>query len=147
MMMVRGIRGAIRVQENTKQSIFEASKKLLLAMVQENDIAVDEIASIFLTATPDLNADFPAYAARDLGWTYVPLLCAQEMNVPGGMTRLIRILMHVNTPKAQHEIKHQYLGETAQLRPDLTTSTRKDESQSMGDSCEPSPGKTNAVRK
>jgi chorismate mutase len=88
-------------------------------MVRANDVETEDIASIFLTASPDLNAEFPAYAARDLGWTAVPLLCAQEIGVPGSMTRLIRILLHVNSTKSQSEIKHQYLGETKELRPDL----------------------------
>jgi chorismate mutase len=118
-MKVRGIRGAIRVKDNSQESIFTATKELLLTMVQKNEVELEEIASIFLTATPDLNAEFPAYAARDLGWTMVPLLCAQEIGVPGSMTRLIRILIHFNTTKGQNEISHQYLGEAGQLRPDL----------------------------
>ncbi|HWR84074.1 MAG TPA: chorismate mutase, partial [Candidatus Deferrimicrobium sp.] len=73
MTRVRGIRGCTRVSENTKEGIFSATRELLLVMIRENDIQVDDVASVFLTATPDLNADFPAYAARDLGWTTVPL--------------------------------------------------------------------------
>lgn len=126
MTCLRGIRGATRVKENSKESIFTASKELLLAIVRANDVETEDIASIFLTTSPDLNAEFPAYAARDLGWIAVPLLCAQEIGVPGSMTRLIRILLHVNTTKSQSEIKHQYLGETKKLRPDLFEETSND---------------------
>lgn len=116
---VRGIRGAIRVKENTKERILSSAKKLLLKMVKENDVKVENIVSIFVTATVDLNAEFPAYAAREMGWSMVPVLCAQEMEVPHSMTGVIRILLHVNTSKSQEQIKHQYLGETKNLRPDL----------------------------
>lgn len=116
---VRGIRGAITAKANTKAEMFSATKELLIAIVEDNQIKTEDIASIFLTTTPDLNADFPATAARDLGWHLVPLLCAREIDVPDAMPRLIRVLMHVNTTKTQAEIKHLYLGEAAGLRPDL----------------------------
>lgn len=116
---VRGIRGAITAKANTKGDIFEATKELLKAIVEANQIDPEDIASIFLTTTPDLNADFPASAARELGWHLVPLLCAREIDVPNAMSRLIRVLMHVNTAKSQAEIRHLYLGEAAVLRPDL----------------------------
>lgn len=121
---MRGIRGAIRAKANTKESIFEATRILLLKIIEANRIDLDDIASVFFTATVDLNADYPAYAARDLGWTAVPLLCAREMDVPGGMSRVIRILMHVSTTISQAQIKHQYLGDTSRLRPDLTGGTQ-----------------------
>jgi len=117
--VVRGIRGAITVKENTTQEIFEATAELLRNIVEANGIKTEDIASVFLTTTPDLNADFPATAAREMGWSLVPLLCAREIDVPGSMPRLIRVLMHVNTCKKQDEIKHLYLGEAAVLRPDL----------------------------
>lgn len=120
MTKVRGIRGAIRVKENSKAEILNSTKELLLKMIQANNIDTDDIASIFFTATSDLNADFPAYATRGLGFDFVPLLCAREIEVPDGMTQLIRILIHVNTELSQEKIKHQYLGETAKLRPDLS---------------------------
>jgi chorismate mutase len=116
---MRGIRGAIRAEENSKKSIFDATRILLREVIEANEVDLDDIASIFFTATVDLNADYPAYAARDLGWTSVPLLCAREMDVPGGMSRVIRVLLHVNTSKSQSEIRHQYLGDTQRLRPDL----------------------------
>lgn len=88
-------------------------------MVKENAVEIEEIASIFFTLTPDLDAEFPALAARELGWQYVPLLCAREIGVPGAMTGVVRVLMHVNTEKSQKELKHVYLGKTAALRADL----------------------------
>lgn len=118
--VVRGIRGAITVADNTAEEICQATKQLLTTMVETNGLQTEDIASIFLTTTPDLNADFPASAARELGWILVPLLCAREIDVPSGMKKLIRVLMHVNTVKTQAEIKHQYLGDAASLRPDLT---------------------------
>jgi chorismate mutase len=119
MSKVRGIRGAIRIEENTKECIHRSTKELLAKMIKENDIDKDDIASVFFTATSDVNADFPAYATRELDWQMVPLLCAAEINVPHGMTRLIRILIHINTEKKQNQINHIYLGETQKLRPDL----------------------------
>lgn len=117
--MVRGVRGAVQATKNSKKEIFTATQKLLQKIVKENNIDPQDIASIFLTATEDLNADFPAYAVREMGWNSVPLLCAQEMDVPGAMKRVIRVLVHVNCDKSQHEIKHQYLGATKKLRKDL----------------------------
>ncbi len=117
--VVRGIRGAIAVRENTAEEIFRGTEEVLRKIVEVNEIDIGDIASVFLTTTPDLNAEFPATAARRMGWNMVPLLCAREIDVPGRMPRLIRVLMHVNTTKTQQEIKHQYLGEAAVLRPDL----------------------------
>ncbi len=117
---VRGIRGANAVEENTQAAVFKATRELLEAVVRANDIQMEDVVSVFLTLTPDLNADFPAVAARDMGWDRVPLLCATEINVPGAMPRCLRILMHVHTHRSQNEIRHVYLGKTAALRPDLT---------------------------
>ncbi len=117
--LVRGIRGAISVEENTSKELIEATKELLLTLVRDNDLDTEDIASIFFTVTPDLNADFPATAARELGWTSVPLLCAREIDVLNGPPRLIRVLIHANTTKSQQQIRHVYLKEAANLRPDL----------------------------
>ncbi len=117
--MMRGIRGAIRAEYNSREAVFKATQELITKMIESNEIETERIASIFLTATPDLTADFPAYAAREIGLSMVPLLCATEIDVPGAMKRVIRILMHVETDKGQNEIRHLYLGETARLRPDL----------------------------
>lgn len=116
---VRGIRGAISVDENTSENIRSATKELLEAVLQENDLILEDVASIFFTVTNDLNADFPAYAARELGWSHIPLLCANEIDVPSSMGKIIRILVHVNTTRGQKEIVHCYLKEAAKLRPDL----------------------------
>jgi chorismate mutase len=117
--MVRGIRGAICVADNTRRSILEAASELLREMIARNQIESDNIISIFMTTTPDLNAEFPAYAVRENGLTRVPVLCASEIDVPTGMKSLIRILLHLNTNMSQEDIKHVYLGEAAELRPDL----------------------------
>jgi len=116
---MRGIRGATRVNENTRDEILHATRELLGEMITANQIEADDIASVFFTATADLDAEFPAYVTRELDWADVPLLCAREMSVPHGMTSVIRILIHVNTEKTQAEIRHIYKGETARLRPDL----------------------------
>lgn len=118
-MSVRGIRGAVNAEANTKQAIAQATQTLLRAMVAANKIDDEQIISIFFTMTTDLNADFPAAAARAMGWTDIPLLDAQEMEVPGGMGRVIRALMHVETGISRAEIAHVYLGATEALRPDL----------------------------
>lgn len=119
-MAARGIRGAVPVPANTKSAIAAATRRLLREMVRANGVRPEDIAAVYLTATPDLNADFPAYAARGLGWRHVPLLCAQEIAVPGSMPRLVRALMIVNTARAQADIRHRYLGAAARLRPDLS---------------------------
>ncbi len=106
------------MKENTRQAIFDATVELLEEILQKNSIPTEEIASIFLTATTDLDAEFPAYAARRMGLTSVPLLCAQEMEVPGAMRSVIRALIHFNTEKKQSEIINRYLGGAQKLRPD-----------------------------
>ena len=116
---MRGIRGAITVQENTSEAIKEATKELLQKIVEENLLVLEDIVSAIFTVTPDLNADFPASSAREIGWDRVPLLCATEIPVPGAMERCIRVLIHVNTALGQEEIKHIYLREAVRLRRDL----------------------------
>ena len=122
-MQVRAIRGAVQIKKNTRKEIFDATQELLIQMLNANRLKLDDIVSVFLTMTPDLNADFPAYAARQMGWKTVPLLCASEISVPHAMKKVIRALMHINTFKRQNQILHQYLGETASLRPDLRRKT------------------------
>jgi len=117
--MMRGIRGAICAEANSREAVFGATRMLLTTMIESNEIEIERIASIFLTATPDLTADFPAYAARDIGLSTVPLLCASEIDVPGAMKSVIRVLIHVDTDKSQTQIRHCYLGEAGRLRPDL----------------------------
>jgi len=97
------------VPENTREAIVTASKELLQEILEVNAVEVDDVASVFFTTTPDLNAAFPAVAARQLGWTKVALLCGHEMNVPGSLPRCLRVLMLVNTEKRDAEIVHVYL--------------------------------------
>src|SRR5437870_4570908 len=118
-MAVRAARGAVQIKKNSREAIFEATRRLLKEMQRANQVKPEDMISIFLTMTPDLNADFPAYAAREIGWTDVPLLCASEISVTKAMKKVIRALMHLNTSKKQKAIKHCYLGQTAKLRPDL----------------------------
>jgi chorismate mutase len=115
----RGIRGAITADGDDKAAIAAATKRLLTEMTRRNAIEIDDIASILFTVTADLRAGFPALAARELGWTWVPMLHACEIDVPGSLGRCIRVLMHVNTAKQPAEIEHVYLDGATVLRPDL----------------------------
>ncbi|MBT2639100.1 chorismate mutase [Bacillus sp. ISL-39] len=118
--MIRGVRGAITVNENDEQEIITAAERLLKETVAANDITPDDVASIFISATDDVDAAFPARALRNLdGWTYVPVMCMQELSVPGSLQKCIRVMIHFNTEKPQEEIKHIYLEGAAGLRPDL----------------------------
>lgn len=118
-MFFRGIRGATTAEGDDKAAIARATKRLLAEMTRRNAIDVDDIASILFTVTPDLRAGFPALAAREMGWTWVPMLHACEIDVPGALGRCIRVLMHVNTAKKPAEIEHVYLDGATVLRPDL----------------------------
>lgn len=118
-MMVRGVRGATTVEANSVEAILDATRELLTAMIKANDIDAESVASAFFTTTPDLNAEFPAVAARDMGWNHVALLCGHEMNKPGGLPMCLRILLHVNTDKPPREIRHVYLRGARVLRPDI----------------------------
>ncbi|GAB4529496.1 MAG: chorismate mutase [Anaerolineales bacterium] len=119
-MSIRGIRGAITAAENSASAILEATRSLLTAIQRANpSLEPEDITSIFFTMTTDLNATYPALAARQMGWVQVPLLCAQEIPVPDSLPRCIRVLVHWNTDLPQSTIRHVYLGEAARLRPDL----------------------------
>ncbi len=118
-MPVRGIRGATTATENSAAAICEATDELLRAIMERNNVDITEIASAFFTTTPDLTAEFPAYAARGLGWLTVPLLCGHEMSVPGALPRCIRVLIHLNTDLPQSAMRHAYLREAVTLRRDL----------------------------
>lgn len=117
--MVRAIRGAIDVADNTREAIGDATRRLLTSVCETNGVDSSAIISVFFTQTVDLDADYPAAAARAMGWTDVPLLDAQELDVAGGMPRVIRVLVHVETDRARADIRHVYLGGAAGLRPDL----------------------------
>ncbi|HHY39964.1 MAG TPA: chorismate mutase [Syntrophaceticus sp.] len=116
---VRGIRGAVTVQENSPEAILGAVRELLEAIASCNNLQPEKMISILFSVTQDLNAVFPAQAARELGWVNVPLICTLEIPVPGSLKRCIRVLIHAYLPCSQNEVKHVYLGDAAQLRPDL----------------------------
>lgn len=116
---VRGIRGATTVDANTREAILAATTELLSALIEANQLRAEDVASAFFTTTPDLDAEFPAVAARHLGWNQVALMCGHEIDVPGSLRRCLRVLLHVNTTRAQHEIEHVYLRGAQALRPDL----------------------------
>ena len=121
-MAVRGLRGAINARENTSASILEATRELLQEVIRANSLTdFSEIVSAIFTTSPDLNAAYPAEAARELGMHKVPLLCAREIDVPGGVPLCIRILLHLNTEKRQEEIVHVYLRDARKLRPDMNS--------------------------
>src|SRR3954468_965938 len=105
----RGIRGATFTTDDTPEAILSATRELLAALVAANGIATEDVASAFFTTTPDLRSAFPARAARELGWTDVPLLGATEQGVPGAPPRCIRVLLHLNTAPRQDEVVHVYL--------------------------------------
>ena len=121
----RGIRGATTVETNTSEDILEATTDLLEALIRLNEIRPEDVVSAIFTTTPELTSAFPALAARDLGWTEVPLLCAHEMDVPGALRGVVRILLHVNTPRTPAEIRHVYLGEARALRPEWAYDTEQ----------------------
>ena len=117
MTTVRGLRGATTADNNTRDAILEATRELLRELVEANDVSADDIAAVTFSTTRDLDAEFPAVAARvDLGWTDVAMMCGHEMDVPGGQERCIRVMILVNTDKKPHELKRIYLREAASLR-------------------------------
>jgi chorismate mutase len=118
-MAVRGIRGAITADANDKDAIVAATGRLLREIVAQNGVAVTDIAAIFFTTTPDLTAEFPAAAARKLGWRDVPLLCGHEMSVPDRLDKCVRVMMLVNTESDQQGVRHVYMDGAQGLRPDL----------------------------
>ena len=118
---VRGVRGATTVQRDEPLEIREAVQELIEAMLEENDLTSMDIVSAVFTTTPDLVSEFPAYAARMYGWTDVPMLCAQELPVQGALGRCIRVLLHVETTRLRHEMRHLYLRDAILLRQDLVS--------------------------
>lgn len=114
----RGIRGATTVEENSAEAILKGTRELLALMIRANGIEPDDVASAVFTTTPDLKAEFPALAARQLNWMNVALMCGHEMNVPGALPMCVRILVLWNTPKSAGEIVHVYIRGAEKLRPD-----------------------------
>lgn len=120
-MTVRGIRGATTVERNEEQEILQATSEMLQKLVTDNQIHPDQICSVFITVTQDLDATFPAKAIRQLeGWELVPLMCSLEIPVPGSLPKCIRLMVLVNTDKEQSEIVHIYMNGAERLRPDLS---------------------------
>ena len=119
-MLVRGVRGATTVENNTRDEILTATRQLFALMIRLNGIEPEMAASAMFSVTTDLNAEFPALAARQLGWLEVPLLCTYEIDVVGSLKKCIRILINWNTEKSQHDIKHVYIKDAVRLRPDLS---------------------------
>lgn len=130
---MRGIRGATTASANSKKHILSATKEILTELMNRNSINARDIACIIFSSTPDLNAAYPASAARDLGLIEVPLFGAQEIDVPDSPAKCIRILILLNTDKAQEEIKHIYLKGAQALRPDLVNNTKETTLQQKGD--------------
>ncbi len=114
----RGVRGAITVKENSEDAILAATREMLQVIIKRNEMRPDDVASIYFTTTTDLNATYPALAARQLGWSDVALMCGHEMAVPDGLPMCIRVLIHWNTSRSAKEIVHIYLREAQSLRPD-----------------------------
>ncbi len=118
-MICRGIRGATSVDVNDAAAIITATRELLERIVAANDLLVEDVISVIFTATPDLDAAYPARAAREMGWMNTPLLCMQEMVVAGSLPRCIRVLVLWNTDLSPDQVRHVYLGRARALRPDL----------------------------
>ncbi len=121
-MAFRGIRGATTVETNTRDAVLAATHELLAELIRVNKINKEDVASAFFSTTPDINAEFPAVAARNgFGWGNVALMCGHEMSVPGSLKMCLRVMLHVNTELTQAEIVHVYQRGAAALRPDLAS--------------------------
>ncbi|MBA3523142.1 MAG: chorismate mutase [Geodermatophilaceae bacterium] len=118
-MAVRALRGAIQVDSDDRQAILDGASELVQTVLDRNQVVPEDVISILFTATPDLSAEFPAYAARQLGLTDVPLMCAAEIAVPDAMPRVLRLLAHVETSLSRSDLRHVYLRGAAALRTDL----------------------------
>ena len=116
---MRAIRGATTVEADTPDAIREATREMLGVLLERNAVAPSQIISAIFTVTPDLKSEFPAIAARELGWGEAALLCTTEIPVPGALPRCIRVLMHVETDRPREAMRHVYLRRAAALRPDL----------------------------
>ncbi len=119
-MPCRGVRGATTADANTSQDILKATRELLALLIRRNGIEAEDVASAIFTTTPDLDAEFPALAARQLNWLNVALMCGHELGVPGSLEKCVRVLIHWNTDKTADEIQHVYIKGAVNLRPDLS---------------------------
>jgi chorismate mutase len=118
-MRVRALRGAVTADEDTKDEIISSTTELLEEMLDRNDVATEDVVFIIFTATGDLTAEFPAAAARKIGLSHVPVICARELEVEGSLPRTVRVMMLINTDKAREALRHVYLKDARQLRMDL----------------------------
>lgn len=118
-MAVRALRGATQLDEDSRDHLLDRVAELVQQVLTRNDVSTDELISIVFTATPDLHAEFPAYAARRIGITDVPLLCARELDIAGAMPRVVRLLAHVETDRPRDRLRHVYLYGARALRTDL----------------------------
>jgi chorismate mutase len=116
---VRALRGAVQVAGNDRAEILAGTAELVTEVMNRNELSTDDVISVIFTATPDLTVEFPALAARKLGFQEVPLLCASEIDVPGAMPRVVRLMMHIETPKPRSALQHVYLHGAAALRLDI----------------------------
>ncbi len=120
MTFLRGFRGATTVNENSEEAILTATQTLMEVLIRENQLIAEDVSAVWLTTTEDLNAAFPARAVRQIpGWQWVPLMCAQEIPVPGSLPKCIRVMLLAHTNKSQQEIRHVFLNDAVSLRPDL----------------------------
>ena len=119
-MTVRGLRGATTIEQDEAKDVLEATENLVKEIAKANDVLPEDIISVLISTTLDIESTFPAKAVRSIdGWKYVPVMCTHEMNVPGGLPRCIRILMHANCEIPQKDVVHIYQNDAVQLRPDL----------------------------
>jgi chorismate mutase len=118
-MTVHALRGATQVAANDRELLVEATQELVQELMARNGLRADHLISVLFTTTPDLTAEFPAVGARKLGLDDVPLMCAGEIDVPGAMPRIVRLLAHVDVDRPRHELRHIYLRGAGALRPDL----------------------------
>ena len=117
-MTVRAIRGATTVERDEREHLHERTQELVEALLRENELGPDDLISVFFTCTPDIVSDFPAAAARQMGLGAVPLMCAQEMAVPGALPRVVRVMVHAAMDRPREEVSHVYLHEAVTLRRD-----------------------------
>ena len=118
-MPVRAIRGAVQIEADERGAILEGTAELVTQIMARNELSTDDVISVLFTATPDLTAEFPALAARKIGFHDVPLICATEIAVPGAMPRVVRLMAHVQTDLPRSAIQHVYLRGAAALRLDI----------------------------
>ncbi len=116
---VRAVRGAVQVDVDEREEVLARTRELVSEVIRVNDLTLDDFISVIFTSTADLNSEFPAVAARELGMGDVPLMCARELEITGSMPRVIRLMAHVETTRPRSEVRHVYLGGAQALRRDI----------------------------